>query len=486
MNKLLAEDRLQRLADLLWGLTLLALPVTSFRYYPDVLGHTTLQPLSLYPLALFLPLALWLAWRRGALRLPPAFTPLLALLLVALAGTLVAWLYAPLDFRNASYFDRSLRAWVSLGMGLAFLVAAWLAGQSATDVRPSLRWLYAGLAATILWGLIQAIALHTSFIPRGWVEDVQLSFSLRRLLENRISGFAYEPSWLADQIVLLYMPWLVAAILRRQPATRWAWLEPVLLAGGLALVLLSYSRSGLLNGLLALGLGLLLTGGAAFQRLWAWWRAPFRGEGGARLWRVGAALGLAAALLAAGWWLSQNRYITRLIQINPELSLEQYIVNISAGPRLAAAVAAYETYADHPLTGVGLGASGLTLLQHYPDWAMTNVQEVARLVSPDSNIIPNPKNMYARLLAETGLPGLWLWLGFMLAALAEMRRLLRHPAAAARFLGTAGLFFWLALMLRNATQDSFTFPIMWIALGLLLGQATHFSPAKGQLNEQEY
>ncbi|MBI3159733.1 MAG: O-antigen ligase family protein [Chloroflexi bacterium] len=477
-------DRLSRLAGLLWGLTLLALPVTSFRYFPDVLGHTTLQPLSLYPLALLLPLLLWLAWRERRLHLPRPAVPLLAFLLFALASTLIALNYAPLPLRGAAAPERALRAWLSLGLGLTFFAGALLAARMQPDLRPSLRWLYAGLAASILWGLVQAAAIHTPFVPHDWVDAVQLTFSERRLLDRRISGFAYEPSWLADQVVLLYLPWLAAAILRRLPATRGRWLEPALLLGGLALLLLSYSRSGLLNAALAVSGGLVLTGGSVLRRAGHWFIEPFRSTGGGRGLRVGLALAAGLGLAAALLWLGQNRYITRLVQFNPGQSLNQYFINISAGPRLGAAIAAYETYNLHPLTGVGLGVSGLYMLDHYPDWVMTNVQEVARLVSPDSNLIPNPKNLYVRLLAEAGLPGFWLWLAFMLAALGQARALLRSPAAAARFVGTAGLFFWLALMLRNATQDSFTFPIMWVNLGLLFGQASHLQTTEGKRGQR--
>ncbi|TAK11085.1 MAG: O-antigen ligase domain-containing protein [Anaerolineae bacterium] len=486
MSKLISTARLEGLARGLWRLLLLSLPITSFRYFPAVMGATQHQPLALYFLALFLPLSLWLVWRRGGLRLPRPAVPLLAFVLFALAASLIAVLYMPLPLRGAEVEGRILRGWVSFGLGLAFLAGATLGSQLEGDLRPSLRWLYAGLAATILWGLVQAAAIHTPFVSHDWVDEIQLSFSLRRLLDRRISGFAYEPSWLADQIVLLYLPWLAAAVLRREPATRFRWLEPGLLAGGVVLVLLSYSRSGLLTGLAAIAGGLLLTGGPALRRVAGWFSQPFQRPGASeRGLRLGVLMLLVAALGVSVFWLAQNRYITRLVQFNTELSLNQYLINIGGGPRVAAAIAAFGTFDEHPLTGVGLGASGLYLMNHYPDWVMTNVQEVARLFAPDSPVIPNPKNLYTRLLAETGLPGLWLWLAFMLAVLSQVRALLRRPESAARFVGTAGIFFWLALMLRNITQDSLTFPIMWVNLGLLFGAALRLEnePLEKTINE---
>jgi O-antigen ligase len=85
-------------------------------------------------------------------------------------------------------------------------------------------------------------------------------------------------------------------------------------------------------------------------------------------------------------------------------------------------------------------------------------------------LIPNIKNLYVRLLAETGLLGFWLWIAFLLSILGRVRQLLQAaPGSAARFVGVAGLFIWLTAALRNVTQDSLTFPLMWVGFGIILG-----------------
>ena len=59
---------LNRTARFLWGAALLALPVTSFRYFPFMGEGTYVRPLSLYPLALLFPLLIVQA-RRGQRKL---------------------------------------------------------------------------------------------------------------------------------------------------------------------------------------------------------------------------------------------------------------------------------------------------------------------------------------------------------------------------------------------------------------------------------
>jgi O-antigen ligase len=122
---------------------------------------------------------------------------------------------------------------------------------------------------------------------------------------------------------------------------------------------------------------------------------------------------------------------------------------------------------------VGLGASGFYILNHIPDWTLTTVPDVARLFSPENRLYPNPKNMYVRLLAETGLIGFFIFVSFLFSVLADALLALRSREIIMRYLGIAGLFSWLAVLLYNATQDSFATPNIWINLGILAGMTAY-------------
>ncbi|MCH7663725.1 MAG: O-antigen ligase family protein [Chloroflexi bacterium] len=175
--------------------------------------------------------------------------------------------------------------------------------------------------------------------------------------------------------------------------------------------------------------------------------------------------------MATGSVLSRNRYFSSFLEYDPGTDLYEYMLDISAGPRLAYAASGLNIYSDYPWMGVGLGASSLYLYDYLPDWALTNLPEVNRRLSPDSNIVTNTKNLYVRLLSETGIVGFWLFAAFYLALLAEVRTLFVSKKAELRFVAIAGLFIWLAVALRNFTQDSLTFPIMWVGFGMALGLA---------------
>lgn len=477
MASRISATQLQQAARLLWGLLLLTLPVTSFRYMPDFMGRTLVQPLAFYPLVALLVVLLIQFLQDRRLPLPDNARLLLAFLIFTLIASMVSLLYAPIPLRGTGLDDRLLRGWFSLVIGLAFFFAAFWMNRTERDLKHSLRWIYAGLALTLAWSLVQALAINTSLIPRSLINDIQTTFSARPLLPRRVSGFAYEPAWLADQIVIFFLPWLFAALLANRPLLKNKWIEPALIALCLVVLIFTYSRGGLFTGLLCMGLVFLLFGRDLMRSIWIWMASPFRRIKGMSLalaGRVGLLLALAAALVAAFSFLSRYQYFANIWDFGDEESAVDYLVDISAGQRLAYAIAGYEVFEDHALTGVGLGASGLYLFQHYPDWVQI-IPEAARQLSPDSNLIPNIKNLYVRLLAETGLPGFWLFLLFFLSFLANIRRMRTSASKTLHFVAIAGLFAWLAIAMRNLTQDSFTMPIMWVSLGMLAGLAPQTS-----------
>jgi O-antigen ligase len=191
--------------------------------------------------------------------------------------------------------------------------------------------------------------------------------------------------------------------------------------------------------------------------------------------RVTLIVVLVAILAGSGIFLIRKRYFNKLFSgFEKADNLEEYIVYNYAGGRAAYAWSALGVYADDPWTGAGLGASGLTMYNNLPDFSKTTLFEIARQLAPNSRAIPNPKSMFVRVLAETGLIGLALFLAFQFSTLADMRALLRSNAS--RFFGLAGLFTWMTVFLYNVTQDSLATPNLWINLGILIGLARAYLP----------
>ncbi len=144
-------------------------------------------------------------------------------------------------------------------------------------------------------------------------------------------------------------------------------------------------------------------------------------------------------------------------------------------------IGALGAYDESPIAGVGLGASGFYIYDNLPDWAMTTVPDIARQLSPDNRLYPNPKNIYIRLLAETGLVGFFIFVAFLFSILGDSLLALRSNPSLMRYLGIAGLFSWLAITMYNVTQDSFATPNIWINFGILAGTTAYALESKNTL-----
>jgi O-Antigen ligase len=482
---------LQKISRFLWGAVLLTLPVTSFRFFPLLGDSTQVRPLALYPLALLMFLLFIRLWRHEIQNPWPGSVVLLGVFLMAvLLSSALGALNAPLELRGSTYFDRVLRAWMTVVIGLMFFLAAIWMNRNEEDVRFSAKWLLLGLCLHILWSLVQAISFYTPYLPRQTLREWQTSFSMRVPTKNRrFSGLTFEPSWLAGQIATLYIPWLVAALLTRTRVFRIRWVEPVLFLISLILLVFTFSRGGVLFTLVAVVITAWVAGHDLLTRLRDWFVSAFhKSDESSRehaiklAIRIGLVLVIVALLSGSATMLTRKRYFSKLFSGFAKAdTLEEYIVYNYAGGRVAYVWAAMGAYRLDPWTGVGLGASGLYMYDNLPDFSKTTLFEIARQLSPDSRAIPNPKSMFVRILVETGLIGLALFLAFQFSMLADMRALFRSGTPL--FFGIVGLFTWITVFLYNVTQDSLATPNLWINLGILMGLARIYSAPAGIVKE---
>ena len=461
---------LDTIARALWAAALLTLPVTSFRYFPAGEG-TYERPLAFYPLIpLMVVLLIKLLRDRTVFPRAGTLTPLAVFLLAALIASLLGILLGPVPMRGQEAIGRILRAWATIFIGVVFFIAAVWMNRNEDDLRFSIKWLFAGFIIDILWSGLQGATFYLHIFPKPLVTHWQRAISLRELIRtNRISGLAYEPSWLAGQISTLYLPWLFAALLTRMRVTRFKWLEPALLILAVLLLLATFSRGGLLTVAATVFITFLLVGRTQIRTTWDWFVNGFH-HGREVILRLVVILLIVGSLSGALFILGQKGYISRLWNTQAT-TVENFLIQNSAGARVAYMWGAMGAYQEHPWVGVGLGASGFYIYNNLPDWVQTTVPEIARQLSPDNSLYPNPKNLYIRLMAETGLIGFFLYIAFQFSILGDALVALKQKSTVWQTLGIASIFTWLALIFYNMTQDSFAIPNLWINIGILVGMS---------------
>jgi len=243
------ENLLPTISKIFWVLFLVTLPVTSFPFFPGNIGGGTLvRPLSIYPLIILLVLII--LPRFFTKPLPKTLLSFLPFVVVALAATILASLRGIEGLQGISVTTRMFRALTTLGIGGAIYLTVTLWPNSQDELKFSLRWLYIGFGLALLWGTLQA--LYVVILSPRWFEimsRIQEFISIRRLFINRVSGLTYEPNWFADQMGLLLLPWLLAAVFSSYTVFKWRWrwltIELIMLVWALALLPFTFSRAGL-------------------------------------------------------------------------------------------------------------------------------------------------------------------------------------------------------------------------------------------------
>jgi len=482
MPELDKNDLLSSVMRFLWAVTLFLLPVASFRYMPFFGSDTQVRPLSLIPAVLLMILLLVDSFRKRRLVFWSNYlTPLLAFLMVAFIATIVGYLLAPIDLYNYSFESRSLRAWITMGVGMAFIFTAIALNRSESDFRFSLKWLFGGFGLQLAWSLLQIFTIYSrgriiAGLDFEFMDALQRSISIQALpKQDRIPGLTFEPSWLAAQIVTFYFPWAFAALIKGYRITSKRWLDIGLVVSTLVLMFFTYSRGGFATMALAIGVTVAFVGAGQISSVFKWFFSPGRSV---MLpvwldWGLRVAIVVVVVVIAAGsvYLLNDNEYISALWRATDSKNLVDFFENIYAGPRLAYFVSGWNIFSTHSWFGVGLGGVGLYMHQSFPEWVRFNNLELSRLLSPWNHVYPNTKNLYARFLSETGFIGFWMYITFLLTCLGLIVKMIKSKEKTLSFIGTASLVAWVSIIGYAFSLDSLAFPNFWLPMGILIGMA---------------
>jgi O-antigen ligase len=482
------------LTDFLWALLLLTIPVTSSPWVARATGRTGVSPLAGIPL-----LALVLLWlipylvRRG--RLSRLSLPLLFFIAIALLASLAAFFRPVYPVSGASLAGREVRAFVTLGVGVCFYLVLSTYPQSRAGLKGSLKWLYFGAAIMLIWSTLQSLLVIRNYywdmhqmldIPDIFV-DIHRIFSIRDPLPRRVTGLAFEPSWLADMLVVLYLPLWLASMIKgfsvfKKPFRRISW-ETVFFIWGAGILLLTQSRMGFISFFAIIGVIMLVGSWRLAGRIQKGReaRASLSEEGAVRrrvllgqgvLW---AAIMLAlfvafiATVMVAGVFddrvgsLFETDYLEILrYQEDPGL----YLANtLYSAERVIYWITGFRIFSQHPVLGVGLGNAGFFFLDNLPSFG-TRLPEVIRILNGEA-FFPNLKSLWVRLLAETGMLGFLGFMAWIVVVAAAAWKTWRGSHGVQSVIAMATLFGLLAYAFEGFSLDTFALPQVWVLPGLL-------------------
>jgi len=467
--------RWERLISTLMGVAILLLPITSLPVLSRAMGKTLVAP----PAMVFVFLAA-LAWlplflvRRG--KLPRETLPLLAFIVSALVSALLAFFSFIPSFRKFTVASAETSALITLAIGVMFylMFSVWFKDQKRLDW--ALRLVSIGGGLVLAWCLVQFFFMKFAGANYpGVMVKFQGLLSVRSLTDhtfyNRLTGFAYEPSWLAHQLNVLYLPlWLAASLTGYSvfPRARKVSVENILLAGGAIVLFFSQSRVGLLAFFLALAYVIYWVN----LQLITWLQRRSRlGRLSSRLSRIALILLLFAVylLLAAGLVLILARLDRRFADLIAAISsapgsLLNFAHEADFVQRLVYWANGWALFARFPVFGIGPGNAGFFLRENLPPLG-DRLAEIIRLLYRSNNL-PNVKSLWARILGETGLMGFSLFVSWFYVLWHAARFMKTRASLQLRALGWMAALVIIVFLVEGFSVDSFAMPYLWVSLGL--------------------
>jgi O-antigen ligase len=468
--------------SLLWKFLLISIPFTSFPLIAILTNRSTVSALAGLPLAFlmvfwFLPYL----WKKG--RLPRISVPLLAFFVLACFTSFLFPFREIYPFLNQSVLGRTSRGLLTLVIGISFYLLAAVFPRSERDLRSSLRWLYFGAVITFLWAFVQAFFVIRDVPVPQLFGRIHNFFSIRYFHQQRVTGFAYEPSGLANQIVILYIPLLLSSVVTGYSAfktkTRHLSIELLLVAAGAVVLFLTTSRIGLISGFAVLGVVALWIGWKLTGR-WAQALVTNRGVIQKRLglragWLhrilwilfiLSILLGMIVLVILAGRIDSrfarifETDYSDLLRSSDPVYSIAQ---RLAYAERLGYWTVGLRVFSRYPILGVGVGNAGFFFGKDLPAYGY-RLPELIHVLTGVAQF-PNPKNLWIRLLAETGIVGFLTIMAWFFVLIATSVTLMRRGKGILRMMGMASSLSLLAQFFEGFSLDSFALPQLWIMLG---------------------
>jgi hypothetical protein len=477
----------------LWAAVLVGLPFTSL----PILGRLTgamVAPFSAIPLALLI-----LAWfipflmRRGSL--PGESIPLIVFILATVAISAAAFFLDVTYIKEKTLLSQALRAFITVAIGVAFYfaVAAWPKDEPA--LQKMLQAIHIGGALLVSFALLQAVFVlfnHSDYPPL--IEKIRDTLVMQQWAVTtgyRITGFAYEPSWFAHQLNVLYFPLWLAASYQRTSAFRWRVIklsfENILLGLGLAAFFISSPRIGAIALLLMLAFLLFKVILLVYRTIVKWIADRWvKKEGHIRWVRLLTGTGMLLVFVAFCFTFiyafitlgSQRDWRLSLITQNPLNSTEIKALSnlnedniLSLGARFAFLerltywFGGWHIFNDYPITGVGLGNAGFFYISRMPaiGWGTYELREVIYRASA----LPNIKSFWVRLLSETGIVGFAIFASWYILLWRSTRATQHNHRPGMQVIALAGQLALIAFLVEGFSVDSFALPYLWVSAGLI-------------------
>lgn len=463
---------LEKINKLLFLLGMFFIPFNSFEGL-EVLGEFRNESAAYFFLIGFaLYLVTVLVHRKVSI---PYKNPLLQLLVVFVLWCFLATLFnihSVVDnyFKQTGGINRFVRQYASLIIStLLFLLFYWhvLERMRVKQILLHIRRVFLfSLVVASVYGVLETLIV---VFNRGGFEPVLNVFNYFPFLEvelheDRISSISYEPPFLAIFLITI-AGWMFSYILTEKSIWRFV---PTLLVLGLGFF--SGSRTALIVlavQLLVFAVVLLLDN--RFRKYLLIFFGGF------------------FLLLIIIVSINSEKVIDSVEEKLESLDFKSNLTeNVSNKSRLGIQLASLKVAKRHPVTGVGFGQQAYHSRYEYPFWSTRDNYEF-KLMYQNQNLkaFPPGYNLYVRILTETGLIGLFIFLFLILCIFYASYRLFKNSDKEIKVLGAILLISYTGMSINFLQIDTFRLYGFWINLAIIMKLMSEISKRKVMAEEIE-
>ena len=462
-----------KLWNAVWILFVFLLPLTSVPAIRDLVRSDVVAAPSALMAAVLL-----IGWAIPRLisgkKLPENASIIVLFVITALLATTVSFFRTIPDFKGQSPAKSSVSAILTLFIGFSFYLVSLLWHDDRKKLALTFRIVNISGAIVCLWTLTQAFYWYRDNRYPEWMKTIQFSLSVGNLYRQRFVGFTLEPSWLAHQLNLLYLPFWFAASVTGWSASRFRLgfitAERVLFLTGTAVLFLTLSRVGLGAFLITAAFCALIFVTRMINTLTAKASPDKRGA-----LTVLAILGVLLVLASVGLGILHllaklDFRMAGLFDLeftNRPDAVFYFAEKLSLAARFVYWDGGFSIFSKYPLFGVGFGHAGFYLPGLLNDYAF-RLTEVRNLLYRSDTLL-NIKSLWIRILAETGITGFAFFFVWYLHSLFGNFRFLRNPDPLKTTAAWMGCFALLAFILEGFSLDTFALPYIWLSVGLAVG-----------------
>ncbi len=459
----------KKVIDFLWVVLLILLPFTSLPLASKILQSKMVAAPSILPLFLLILFSVLPIFLFGKLK--EISRPLILFLIYCVFSTTIAQFATIPIIKEFNIFKNIAEAFITLLIGIAFFVLSIHFLENHKQILKTIRLIYFTFLPVFFWSLLQFVIGNFYGGFPVWMENVQKFFSTSGLLyEGRVTGFAFEPSWLAHQLNMLYIPLFLGSYLSGYTIFKKKLfhisLETIFLFASILLLFLTKSRIGWITFIFCFLYAIMLIYKDLMKTLRIRY-LTFR----KKIWDFVIPVFFVIILISiiiSGIFIS-SKFDPRMEKV---LNIETYknrdFITIANEFLFAERILYWETgwniFNDHPLIGVGLGNYGFYFQQYMP--AFASILDEPREILFRANYQANNKNLWTRLLSETGIIGFIIYVSWLILLWVQGSELKKKQNQSAIFMGHVLKIALIALIFEGFSIDSFALPYIWIIFGI--------------------